>query len=89
MTTERAASSRLRDLWNKGRLIGQKRPLKPKDVWTRRTPHFRQGRAEVDPILRAPLSQSRFFSVVVEIVPPFEGAPPHQQNLWRRTCGRQ
>jgi hypothetical protein len=23
-----------RDPWNKGRLIGQKRPLKPKDVWT-------------------------------------------------------
>jgi hypothetical protein len=22
-----------RDPWNKGRLIGQKRPLKPKDVW--------------------------------------------------------
>jgi hypothetical protein len=21
------------DPWNKGRLIGQKRPLKPKDVW--------------------------------------------------------
>jgi hypothetical protein len=20
--------------WNKGRLVGQKRPLKPKDVWT-------------------------------------------------------
>ena len=25
---------RRRDPWNKGRLIGQKRPLKPKDVWT-------------------------------------------------------
>jgi integrase len=24
---------RLREPWNKGRLIGQKRPLKPKDVW--------------------------------------------------------
>jgi len=23
-----------RELWNKGRLIGQKRPLKSKDVWT-------------------------------------------------------
>src|SRR5215470_10802958 len=23
-----------RDPWNKGRLIGQKRPLKPKDVWS-------------------------------------------------------
>lgn len=23
-----------RDAWNKGRLIGQKRPLKPKDVWS-------------------------------------------------------
>jgi hypothetical protein len=23
-----------RDSWNKGRLIGQKRPLKPKDVWS-------------------------------------------------------
>lgn len=25
--------ARLREPWNKGRLIGQKRPLKPKDVW--------------------------------------------------------
>ena len=25
---------RRRDPWNKARLIGQKRPLKPKDVWT-------------------------------------------------------
>ena len=23
-----------REPWNNGRLIGQKRPLKPKDVWT-------------------------------------------------------
>ena len=23
-----------RDPWNKGRLIGQKRPLRPKDVWS-------------------------------------------------------
>jgi hypothetical protein len=23
-----------RDPWNKGRLIGQKRPLKPKEVWS-------------------------------------------------------
>ena len=23
-----------REPWNKGRLIGQKRPLRPKDVWT-------------------------------------------------------
>jgi integrase len=35
MLTEKGASSRRRrDPWNKGRLIGQKRPLKPKDVWT-------------------------------------------------------
>ena len=35
MLTENDASSRRRrDPWNKGRLIGQKRPLKPKDVWT-------------------------------------------------------
>src|SRR3984893_5575661 len=27
-------SPRQRDPWTKGRLIGQKRPLKPKDVWT-------------------------------------------------------
>jgi hypothetical protein len=33
-TTENRTSRRQRDPWNKGRLIGQKRPLKPKDVWT-------------------------------------------------------
>ena len=33
MTTENPILCRQRDPWNKGRLIGQKRPLKPKDVW--------------------------------------------------------
>jgi hypothetical protein len=28
------ASSRV--AWNKGRLVGQKRPLRPKEVWARR-----------------------------------------------------
>src|SRR5215467_9352664 len=39
------------------------------------------GSAEVDPIPRAPLPQSHFLGVVQKIVPPFEGAPPHQQIL--------
>src|ERR1700751_486766 len=30
--------------WNKGHLIGQKRPLKPKDVWAIRVPLQLQGR---------------------------------------------
>jgi integrase len=34
MTIENPIPSRQRDPWNKGRLIGQKRPLKPKDVWS-------------------------------------------------------
>src|SRR5207302_3232477 len=35
MPSENEASPRRQhDPWNKGRLIGQKRPLKPKDVWT-------------------------------------------------------
>jgi hypothetical protein len=33
-STENSVSSRQRDPRNRGRLIGQKRPLKPKDVWT-------------------------------------------------------
>ena len=33
-----------RELWNKGRLIGQKRPLKPKDVWTIRERLQLEGR---------------------------------------------
>jgi hypothetical protein len=33
MTTETVNFTRLPAPWNKGRLIGQKRPLKPKDVW--------------------------------------------------------
>jgi integrase len=33
MPTENTTPSRRRAPWNKGRLIGQKRPLKPKDVW--------------------------------------------------------
>lgn len=30
--------------WNKGRLTGQKRPLKPKDVWTMRVRLQLEGR---------------------------------------------
>ena len=37
--------------------------------------------AEVDPVLRAPLPQSRLLGLAREIVSPFEGAPPHQQLL--------
>src|SRR5262249_34282511 len=39
------------------------------------------GPAEIDPVLRAPLPQSRLLGVVREIVPPFEDAPPRQQIL--------
>ena len=39
------------------------------------------GPTEVDPVLRAPLPQSRFLGLVREIVPQVEGAPPHQQIL--------
>jgi hypothetical protein len=34
MCSEYPASRHQREPWNKGRLVGQKRPLKPKDVWT-------------------------------------------------------
>ncbi len=34
MITQDLSCARPRAPWNKGRLIGQKRPLKPKDVWT-------------------------------------------------------
>ena len=34
MSTEYPASRLQREPWHKGRLVGQKRPLKPKDVWT-------------------------------------------------------
>jgi hypothetical protein len=34
MTTENFIPTRQHAPWNRGRLIGQKRPLKPKDVWT-------------------------------------------------------
>ena len=33
--------------------------------------------AEFDPVLRAPLPQSRLLGLVRKIVPPFEGAPLH------------
>jgi hypothetical protein len=39
MTGEKPIPSRQRDPWNKGRMTGQKRPLKPKDVWTIRVCH--------------------------------------------------
>jgi hypothetical protein len=35
---------RRREPWNKGRLIGQKRPLKPRDVWTIRVRLQLEGR---------------------------------------------
>src|SRR3954470_12775010 len=42
--TENLTPSRQRTPWNKGRLIGQKRPLKPKDVWTIRVRLQLEGR---------------------------------------------
>ena len=42
--TENLTSSRQRTPWNKGRLIGQKCPLKPKDVWTIRVRLELEGR---------------------------------------------
>src|SRR6516165_5957686 len=44
MITESSSTLRQRDPWNKGRLIGQKRPLKPKDVWTIRVRLQLEGR---------------------------------------------
>ena len=44
MTAERPIPSRQRDPWNKGRMTGQKRPLKPKDVWTIRVRLQLEGR---------------------------------------------
>jgi hypothetical protein len=44
MTTENSTPSRQRAPWNRGRLIGQKRPLKPKDVWTIRVQLQMEGR---------------------------------------------
>jgi hypothetical protein len=34
MATDISVPALRREPWNKGRLIGQRRPLKPKDVWT-------------------------------------------------------
>ena len=44
MNTENPISPRQHDPWNKRRLIGQKRPLKPKDVWTIRVRLQLEGR---------------------------------------------
>jgi integrase len=44
MTTENTIPTRQRAPWNSGRLIGQKRPLKPKDVWTIRVRLQLEGR---------------------------------------------
>src|ERR1700739_2581679 len=45
MVSENASSPRRQhEPWNKGRLIGQKRPLKPKDVWTIRVRLQLEGR---------------------------------------------
>ena len=44
MTTGNPIPSRQREPWNEGRLTGQKRPLKPKDVWTIRVRLQLEGR---------------------------------------------
>ena len=45
MTTEHSIPpTHQRAPWNRGRLIGQKRPLKPKDVWTIRVRLQMEGR---------------------------------------------
>ena len=44
MSTENSTSTGQRAPWNRGRLIGPKRPLKPKDVWTIRVLLKMEGR---------------------------------------------
>ena len=44
MTAENSNPTRQRAPWNRGRQIGQKRPLKPKDVWTIRVRLQMEGR---------------------------------------------
>ena len=44
MTIENTIPARQRAPWNRGRLIGQKRPLKPKDVWSIRVRLQIEGR---------------------------------------------
>ena len=44
MTTENSIPTRQRAPWSRGRLIGQKRPLKPKYVWTIRVRLQMEGR---------------------------------------------
>jgi integrase len=44
MTTENTIPTHQRAPWNSGRLTGQKRPLKPKDVWTIRVRLQIEGR---------------------------------------------
>ena len=56
-----------------GRILSSRPPVDSNSVTS--------GPAEVDPVLRAPLPQSRRLGFVREIVPPFEGVPPHQQIL--------
>src|SRR6516164_7556483 len=56
-----------------GRILSSRPPVDSNSVTS--------GPAEVDPVLRAPLPQSRRLGFVREIVPPFEGVPPHQQLL--------
>jgi integrase len=47
MATDISVPAPRREPWNKGRLIGQKRPLKPKDVWTIRV-HLQMERRRRD-----------------------------------------
>src|SRR6516165_2417831 len=56
-----------------GRILSSRPPVDSNSVTS--------GPDEVDPVLRAPLPQSRRLGFVREIVPPFEGIPPHQQLL--------
>ena len=49
MPTENSCERKAaRQTWNKGRLVGQKRPLKPKDVWTIRVRLQLEGRKRDD-----------------------------------------
>jgi hypothetical protein len=52
MTTENPTSFPRLSLWNKGRLIGQKRALKPKDVWTNPEHAHPQGWLTTTPKVR-------------------------------------
>ena len=82
------ASMPRREPWNKGKLIGQKPPLRPKHVWSIRTRLQMEGRTR-DLTMFNLVIDSKLRGCDVVALRVEDGAPPTGMRSIAPQCGRR